>query len=275
MTQPVRVVLNTRHGSLRGAGDFSSCKWYLPDPIISPGDDHRLFVDVAFTTIPCDHKRITDQRGTTLLRLESRVQGSGEIRQHTVRVAEGSYNREGYLKAINKAIIERIHKDLKGEEAVMSDWYAPVQFVRANDADLHEHETQEVLLHAQPLSDTEFRVVHDNVHMAAEALGFHATSGWTGPEHGQVSNSVMDTQGTRTITICATELAGNHPDPVRMERRRSVLRVLPVMEEESHRPVVWYRPSCKDGHPIGSRCLTCIELHLRDDMDFPFNPRHH
>ena len=257
MPQPVRVVLNTRHGALRRPGDFSSCKWFLPDPVFAPDASHRLFVDVTFTAIPGDHRRLTRARGTTRLLMESREGLNGPIQRHEAEVEDGSYTREGYLRAIGRAMCTAVHRDLEGGDVRMPTDYKPVQFVRAKNSELHEHETQEIMLIGIPFADRSFRVVHDNEHLAAEVLGFHETSHWARSLDNVKAHSTMDTQGTRTVTICATELAGNHPDPVRMERRHNVLRVLPMLGTEKHTPVVWHRPACKDGHPIGTRCPDC------------------
>lgn len=274
MPQPIRIVLNTRYGTLRAPGDFSSCKWFLPDPVIAPDARHRLFVDVTFTAIPGDHRRLTRARGTTRLLMESRDK-EGVLEYHEAEVPDGSYTREGFLRAMSRAMCVKVYRDIeeKQETAVPLD-YKPVQLLRASDSDLHSHETQETMLMCT--GERGFRIVHDGEHLAAEVLGFHETSLWTqGVMRQVVSHSAMDTQGTRTMTICATELAGTHPDPVRRERRRSVLRVLPMLGDEKHTPIVWHRPACKDGHPIGARCLSAIELELRDDMDLPLDPRHH
>lgn len=275
---PVRIVLNTRHGTLRAPGDFSWCKWYLPDPVFVPDDDYRLYVDVTFTAIPSDHRRLTYDRGTTRLLLESRPNnGLGEAMFHDIFIEDGSYTRDGFIARLGVVANAAIADALQ-----LGDGAEFLRFSRLDQSPIHAEQTQETVMTAGvelttigDAANRDFRVVHDGEHLAAEALGFYTTSAWTSDKECVRSHSVMDTHGTRTITICATSLGGNHPDPVRMERRRSVLRVLPVMGDEKHKPVVWYRPAGRDGHPISSRCLTSIELALRDDMDLPLNPQHH
>ncbi len=286
-THSTRVTLNTRHGSRPNRTSFDTCKWFLPDPVIAPSNDYTLYADVTFVSIPSDHKRINFQRGTNLLLVEKRSIKSGRIYELSVVVLAGDYTREGLVDAFSKALINKDVYDQEDDEGVeirdenaflINGSTLQIDLAREMDQDndhVHGFEVDNVVL-TTVNPKYAYRIIADGVHNGAEALGIHDTTGWCdSTNQHQIANSVIDVHGTRTVTINAIGLAGNHTDIVDRFRRRCVLRTIPIPGSLDHKLCIWERQAGKDGHPISSRCLTSIELSLWDDMGFPFDPRHH
>lgn len=286
-THSTRVALNTRHGSRPNKNSFDTCKWFLPDPVVAPSSDYTLYADVTFVSIPSDHKRINFQRGTNLLTVEKRSNLSGKVYELVVVITAGDYTREGLTDAFSKALINKDVLDTEDEFGVdikdELDYLVNGSTLRIEIAKVmdqnndynHGFEIDNVVLTTSNPKYS-YRIVSDGVHNGAEALGIHETTGWCDSEfQHQIANSVIDVHGTRTVTINAVGLAGNHTDMVDLYRRKCVLRTIPIPGSLDHKLCIWERPAGKDGHPISSRCLTSIELSLWDDMGFPFNPRHH
>lgn len=257
---PVVVVLNTRHGSLPSNGDFSTARWMLQDPIILPNDNrYALHVSVTFVSIPGDHKRINDSRGTTGLVLESRQVATGQTTRHAVYVPPGSYTRQGYIRAMNMAC----------EGAGLGVTFS----LKQHDDPDFALQTDEVVMQSTVPDQVEYRVLVDSEHNGSEVLGFHTDSRYASAVP-VVSEASMDTQGTRTITIQGRGISTSATDPVEMTRRRSVLTVIPAPTGEIHHSWLWER---KVDNPsvISSRYLDVIEMSLVDDMGKPINPLHH
>lgn len=255
---PIHIVLNTRHGTLASPTAFNACRWALPDPIMAP-PDHALFVSVTFVALPGDHHRINDFRGTTALRIESRLAADPSITEvRELYVPSGSYTRLGFVQTINKAFEDnRI-------PAVLELMEERADFILR---------TQEVQLWS--ISDeVEHRILPSPQFNAAESLGYFETSVWATSKSPAIPNSVMDTQGTRTITIQGRNVATPAADPVEMTRRRSVLAVIPAPNNVYNQSWIWERQVINPSF-IPSRHLCIIELSLFDDMGKPVNPNHH
>jgi hypothetical protein len=260
---PIQVSLNTRSGTRAGEIDFSSCRWILSDPIIMPpGNEHSLFVGLTHISLPGDHFRCNVARGTTTLGIETRVDGDdANLVRRRVSIPEGSYSRVSYIQAMQRAL------DLAGVDMILeiSDgapsptW--PVYHVRCfSTVENEEHRIRGCA------TCPDFN--------ASEVLGFHRTGTWASTTVGSYADSPMDTQGTRTVTINAREVATNAPDPVTLNRRRTVLAVVPAPNGEAHRTFVWER-KVVTACAIPARHLCVIELSLTDDLGNPYNPRHH
>lgn len=287
-THSTRVTLNTRHGTRPNRTSFDTCKWFLPDPVIAPSNDYTLYADVTFVSIPSDHKRINFQRGTNLLLVEKRSKVSGRVYELAgIVILAGDYTREGLAEAFTKALINKDVYDQEDENGVeikneaeylINGSTVKIELAHVMDQNNdynHGFQVDNIVL-TTTNPKYAYRIVVDGVHNGAEALGIHDTTGWCDSDtQYQIANSVVDVHGTRTVTINALGLAGNHTDIVDRYRRRCVLRTIPIPGSQDHKLCIWERPAGKDGHPISSKCLTSIELSLWDDMGFPFDPRHH
>lgn len=282
-----RVTLSTRHGIRPSKTNFSTCKWDLPDPIFAPSQDYTLHADVTFVAIPDDHNRISYIRGTSRLRFltETTDVNNNTVTtfDHSVSIQDGMYSRRGYLAAISMAVNEDISIRYQNV-ANQANYITMKPATDSNDVDLecyHANEVENIVICVDTNDfstnyNLRYKVVHDGVHNGSEVLGIHDTTDWI--DHSvknMQADSLMDTHGTRTITINAMGLSGNHPDPVDRYRRRCTLRVIPADNNIDHTMHIWERKGGKDGHPISSRCLTMMELSLFDDMGFPYDPRHH
>lgn len=254
---PINLVLNTRHGTLADVNAFNACRWALSDPIMCP-PDHALYISVTFVSLPGDHHRINDFRGTTLLRLETFDETKpDQVFPHEIVVPSGSYPRSGYVQTMNKRIEEN---------------GIPARFEFLEPRDEFVLRTEEVQLWGTA-PGIACRVAPGNGFNAAEALGFHKLSTWATTTTPAVPDSVMDTQGTRTITIQARNIATNAVDPVELTRRRTVLAVIPAPNNTLNQSWIWERTFLNPSF-IPSRHLCIIELSLFDDMGMPVNPNH-
>lgn len=265
--------LSTRHGIRGLKTKFNSFKWFLPDPIVAPSSDYTLNISVKFIVLPDKHKRINFQRGTNLLLVERKNRSTGEIVELSIVVTAGSYTNQGFLDAINQKIIDTDQQPVSLQ----------LSFARNANETLDEEmyagiELENIILRTANV-EFDYRIIHDGIHNASECLGIHDTTGWvsaTDPDGVQIANSVMDTYGTRTITIEANGLSSNNADVVDRFRRKCCLLTIPCDTTDMYKMMIWEREgSYRDGNPIGHRCLTGIELSLTDDMGLEFDPRHH
>lgn len=255
---PVQLVLNTRHGTLASPTAFNACRWALADPIMCP-PDHALYISVTFVSLPGDHHRINDFRATTALRIETVDKNSPDvIVPNDIYIPAGSYTRDGFIKSLNKAL---------------QDALVAAQFEFLEERDEWVLRTEEVRLWSKD-PDLAHRVVPTPGFNATEALGFHTTSEWATNVSPALPHSVMDTQGTRTITIQARNIATNAMDPVELTRRRAVLAVIPSPTNTYNQSWIWERTFMNPSF-IPAKHLCIIELSLFDDMGMPVNPNHH
>ena len=259
----VEIVLNTRHCTLDTAGDFSKCRWVLPDPIIAPAKgEYVLKADVKFVSIPLDYTRINAERRTTKFLIQ--VRENDQIDDVVFTVRDGSYERVAFITHLNRRFFS-LGLELRVNQAQFHTDYDHVPFTFL---------TQEVLIYGTSLTK-EYRMVHSEEYRGPEVLGFYKTTNWVKSQVFQLSPAVMDTFGTRTITIGARGLAGPSPDPVNLERRKTILMVIPTMTNSKHETGLYLRNAPRSGHVIHERCLSYIELTLWDDMGLLLNPRHH
>ena len=267
--------LSTRHGVRDNKNRFDTCKWFLPDPIIAPNSDYELNISVKFVILPDKHKRINFQRGSNLLMVERKTISTGEVSEIPITLHAGAYTNQGFLDAINHNLIRA-----DGTTDTLKLNFAHSSADSSEFTDGIELENV-VLRTDNPLYM--YRIVHDGVHNAAECLGIHDTTGWvslpsspTDPQGLQIANSVMDTYGTRTVTIEAIGFAGNNADVVNRNRRKCCLLTIPCKTTDRYKMMVWEREGgYATGNTISSRCLSCIEISLTDDMGLFFDPRHH
>ena len=263
MMDPVNIVLNTRYGTLDTSGDLSKCRWVLPDPIIAPAKgEYVLKADVKFVSIPLDHNRINATRRTSKFLIQEKV--NGQINDIYVILRDGSYERAALITFLNRKFDE-LGLYLKINQS---------HHHKDRDTVPYTFYTEEVIIYGTSLVK-EYRIVYSDEYRGAEASGLYKTTDWVKLGVFKMAPAVMDTFGTRTITIGARGLASPSPDPVNLERRKTVLMVIPTMTNPKHEAGVYLRNAPRSGHVIYERCLSYIELSLWDDMGLPLNPRHH
>lgn len=257
----IQLVLNTRNGTRKKQGAFNSCTWHLNDPIFSPLQGHKLYVDIEFCAIPFDHLRLNNDRKTTSLIIETLDTATNVITPHIVEITPGTYDLGEFYNELNVQIRD----------------YAKIKNLSINSfkSDFNSiGRTYHTVVENGDGANRQVRIVAHPDHKLHEVLGFYETSPWIDSK--EKSGSVPDIQGTRTITICSVGLAGESPDPVTLERRRKVLKVVPVPPAASvHTPSLHLSSRSRGGHFIDSRVIDKVEIELFDDMGMPFDPQHH
>lgn len=260
----IQLVLNTRQGTLDNREDFSSCLWHLKDPIFSPLQDTSLYVEVDFCAIPFDHDRINVARGTTRLKYQVHDTVTKTSSEHVIEIPNGTYD----IQELYNTVYETIKKETPSVNISIGSFKA---------SRIYTGRTYKTLVELK--SDTyKARLIWDPSCLLLEVLGFYQTTPWFGKDSDAEeisSTSVPDIQGTRTMTICSTTLAGESPDPVNLERRRRVLRIIPLDTQALHEPIAITTAKPSSGHFIESRVIDRIHIELLDDMGTPFNPGHH